>query len=325
MLFPRVFTSRHPWTKKSLSDQPSHPLKCEWADIQGQAEELKIPLRVLQNLSIPLENLSHITHDRNADAILHDTNYPSSYVFKPKEKTGKSYEEDGRPLGESYEALPNDRYRHFLPGRQVLPGYYCWWGVHNVTQTRVDVKEAIQKLGRKAHVVNYLKIQPTSHYGNHEFYGSFENILYFYSKSRRSIPTDIYLKVGGTLRYRYEICYVIIVCTQNDLIALIGFPNIHPRESHPFDSNGLVDRDGRITNPKAVPKFRPQFTVNYMKKNLSWENIAFAFYFPTQEDQYLVCHRSMISHKEIKHTRCISTQPVRGQGEKKIWKCPNDL
>ena len=273
--------------------------------------------------------MSHVTHNREARGIKASLSDRGVYTFKTKQKLGKEYIEDGRPLGESYVPI-NDKEEYLyrrVPGTEpVLPGYYSWWGVSLCKWEAQEVKEAVFNLKQQGtEVANYLKVPPESTYGNNEFVVTLSDIIQYYSYSRRNRGhgnIDIYLKVGGTLRYKREICYVIIVCTKMDEDLLSQFPYMKSDQQAPIDLCGLVDPSGKVINPMAVPIFRPQNVVNYYIGNsFSWEGVAFAFYFP-QKDKALLCPKdSSTSERKIEHSFCTIKYPL----DKYTWRCPNEI
>ena len=66
------------------------------------------------------------------------------------------------------------------------------------------------------YVPGYLAAEPESPYGSVAFSIQLSDILRDYEKARNIQGARVCLKVGGTLRYRKEICYVVIVCLKDD-------------------------------------------------------------------------------------------------------------
>ena len=84
---------------------------------------------------IPVDKLSHITHDAEAEFIKHE----KEFVFLPQRKMGKSYMWDGTPKGESFRAdfidhkkptfmgynWSQEKYRYVDSSESLMPeGYY---------------------------------------------------------------------------------------------------------------------------------------------------------------------------------------------------------
>ena len=173
-------------------------------------------------------------------------------------------------------------------------------------------------------LADYLKDPPESRYGNNEFSTKLANILQHYWRSRQCPMSEVYLKLGGTLRYREEICYVIMICTEEDLDSLSDFPNLNPEETEVFNSNGLLSKNGSIKNHCAVPIFKTEYPVQSCNNHsCSWEAMVFAFYYPSS-DSVLRCHKDNISCNRIDHGYCISTYPLMKYTGTE-WICPNDV
>ena len=87
-----------------------------------------------------------------------------------------------------------------------------------------------------------------SRYGDYGFVVGFKDLLKSYKQSRADIMDTadqaVCLLVGGTLRYRYEICYVVIVCTKHDQ-ELQCYPSLYT-QSDIFDHKGLVLLSGEV-------------------------------------------------------------------------------
>jgi hypothetical protein len=242
---------------------------------------------------------------------------------------GKAYLWDGSPMGESFQdaflkpnnAMPqldplHQRYKHISNSESLMPqGFYSWWGI---TLTSSD-KERLPD-----HLFNppmYMQSPPKSLYGNREFSGDICKLLQCYQTSHRSkkLP-DVYLLQGGTLRYSHEICYVVIVCTEEltrEPYSLTGYPPLSCNSV--LDPCGLTDVNGKVIDfsGKKTPILHP--------KNLStaesWESLAFAFYFPFA-GQELRCNVGDLAEGTISHDRCLKTVPPRPRTP---WVCPNDL
>ena len=284
--------------------------------------------------------MSHVTHNKEATAI---NESPGEFTFICRQKLGKSYTEDGRPLGESYREVAPNRYRYCqIPETDtVLPGYYSWWGVSLRVHWEEDMEDPRTKIQLQlsysnSYVANYLKEPVESPYGNNEYSTSFENILQCYAKSRHCSVEEIYLKLAGTLRYKLEICYVIVICTYSDLRSLRNFQTLTPKESEVLNPNNLLNANGSIKNCRAVPVFKTRYPVTWCGGNsCSWENMAFAFYFPSG-DQVLRCPRGTTKLKKIGHDKphyapCTSTYPLRyytndaKSRTETTWICPNKI
>lgn len=295
-----------------------------------------------------------MTHDKQAD----DIEFYSSkgFAFESKAKKGKKYAWDGSPIGETYVAIysddesdddnsedesgddddgdvtisdeptDNSKYKKVWDHERVLPGSYSWWGI-SLQEWYDDASDSTarrfqQKLKFEFEEVSgYLKSPPASPYGNNEFTGKLADVLECYRKSRGVADSDVYLVIGGTLRYKHEICYVVIVCTRKDTTRkLKDFPPLNARNQDVIELNGLVDEKGKFVNPDAVPEFK----LRHITKHINWESLAFAFYFSTSDE--LQCSSDMIKRLEIRHgephENCTSKQPLP-YGQRGSWNCPN--
>ena len=169
------------------------------------------------------------------------------------------------------------------------------------------------------YVANYLKDLSESIYGNCVFHCSFKDLLNAYAFSRRD-SHRLYIKRGGTLRYRGEICFVLIVCTESDQLH---FPRLHRRGN--FETNGLINKDGRVINRGAIANFHPRHIIQWArddegdrKKIYSYITAAFAFYYPNKDGKLVVDRKKCRATEIDKHTdeRCL---------KKKNGICPNNL
>ncbi len=104
-------------------------------------------------------------------------------------------------------------------------------------------------------VPGYLATPPDSPYGNVAFSIQLSDLLQSYVKARAETEHEsmVCLKVGGTLRYRKEVCYVVIMCLENELTEL---PSLGGPEFPQFISNGFVNSKGMVTDPYKTPYFK---------------------------------------------------------------------
>lgn len=268
------------------------------------------------------------------------------FTFRPQAKLGKAYgQRDGTPLGETYrETQADSEEYHEIPRSEhfpVFPGFLSWWGIdvrewYQTTQKECALLAAVRanhEAGRYA--PGYLAKKTGSPYGNRAFSISFTDILSDYKRSRNDVhpdaDTEVCLKVGGTLRYRYEICYVIVVCMQGDDLGTM--PNVKGNTPS-FVHNGLLDENGVVVDYSKTPEFTAQSIVKSMitgfdpvfgrnvYDNFSWEQLVFAFYFPNQ-DQVLQCKNVQQSKVQHDPPTCTSKRPPP-DNEWDSWYCPNN-
>ena len=272
---------------------------------------------------MPASRLCHATHNQQASHIA--SRGDGYYHLTPREKVGKSYVEGGCPLGESYRCILTQTpdahtpcYRYIPDTEPVFPGYYSWWGL------ALDPQISLPWIESEC-LPPYLKRPPESVYGGNAFESDFPDLLQSYAASRGCGVEDIYLKVGGTLRYKREIAYVVIVCTSHDLGALnIYYPITHAPPDV-FDPSGLVDDDGKVIDMARVP----YFTTCYVNTYTSYETLNFAFYFSSPLEDFK-CPSSTVEVHPIDHPFCIRTQPMvtwYNQNTRRFdtrWSCPDN-
>ncbi len=300
VLFPR-FTSQTPWGEE--------------ANFYNQPPVL-----------IPISRLCHITHEFEAGGIEGDT----QFTFIPTKKLGKQFSWDGSPLGTTYRKISDNKYKEIRHSEDnpVFPGYLSWWGINTQEENIMDQVRANKDNGR--YPPAYLSNPPGSHYGNKAFSTKLEHILLDYQRSRDDRPNEeAYLRGAGTLRYRHEICYVIMVCMQGDNVQdTFALPQNDPNGI--INLKGMVDEQGVVINYSEIPIFQPKSIVKYEQVNRNykcydWENLAFCFYFPSR-DQNLICNKMTCSKEDIAHNppKCTATRPDPDNLRTK-WKCPNEL
>ena len=231
--------------------------------------------------SYKIWNISHITHKRNVVEMDRGT----QYCFKAAKKYGKcGYEvTDGSPLGESYRCdlkrhIPTARteYTPVTKDQLVLPdGYYIWFGASTTK---------------------------CSMYGSEKLTTGFKSVLGKFKwcqkdPDEKELP-DVYFRVGGTLRYRNEICYVIVVHTETEASAEIkALPPL--RNNAHFKLNRFLDARGRVVDWEATPEFIPK-----LYSNGSYDHFAFAFYFDDC-DNPLYLEKSKVKKSQVEHKQCI--------------------
>ena len=224
-------------------------------------------------------------------------------------------------------------YKQVNRSNDLLPGFYSWWGIHlsEPDQSLLALSEAERDTLKKerVYVPNY--ISQSSNYGNNCFYSSYEDALESYATSRETATSQLCFKVGGTLRYRHEICHVVIVCKQDDT-ALSSYAAIQDDTALSSYAPITIARvrkqenlvDGKVKNVDHY-NFQAQYVISKIKeKNVSYENLAFAFYFPT--NSCLRCRKGSVQRCSIEHTekQCTKTMPIPGEPDQK-WECPNKI
>ncbi len=282
---------------------------------------------------MPIHKISHITHNKEAEAIMKIT--ASNFTFNATRRVGKDYRWDGSPMGESFrysplpslsqvpDLPPNSPYMFIKPGQSLMAeGNYSWWGVQFDPQYSTTIKPTdFERYRSDYRCPNYLKNPPSSPYGNNEFSGELTDILNCYRNSRNPvIPPDTYLLPGGTLLYIHEICYVIIVCTQDDLSQVRCQISASEKSSEPVvNLRGLVDKNNKVIDYSGNKV--PQLNIHLLSTN-EWQNLAFAFYFPDNSNKQLSCPNNIVQRSDINHhvQQCVKKGPRQGF---RGWFCPN--
>ena len=219
------------------------------------------------------------------------------YCFTAAKKYGKcGYEvTDGSPLGESYRCdlkrsapTAKTKYTPVTKDQLVLPdGHYIWWG----TSTG----------------------PPSSMYGSEKLTISFKSVLgTFKCGQTGDRDADVFFRVGGTLRYKKEICYVIVVHTDKASAEIKALPPL--KNTTNFKLKGFLDKDGRVADWKATPAFTSK---SY--SNGSFDHFAFAFYY-NNSDKPLRLEKSKVEKSQVKHTQCIRSFLPEGATK---WCCPD--
>ena len=275
----------------------------------------------LDEISIPIVKVVHNTHDREAARIEKKS---------PFEFTAKNDREAARIEKKSpFEFTANKKIARSGTGKtikvtsgnetqihgELFPGFYSWWSLYPEDTILAEIENEIDDLKTDeltVYVPNYLGVQKTSIYGKNAFVCDFRHLLICYAKSRSLEKglRDVCIRVGGTLAYHYEICYVLIVSLVDDKDTLSGFtPPLTKRDTADlFQLNDFIKSKGSI-NSEAVKclTFTPKHNITWANgEQYSYETTAFAFYFPDQQ-HCLQVERKSCSKEIYEHDkrRCI--------------------
>ena len=187
----------------------------------------------------------------------------------------------------------------------LLPGLLSWWSIHVQHWYKTDqgkrLRTAVRELERdKIYVPHTIQATPTSRYGNYRFSISFEDIVTSYVSSRPHCTSkNVYLLKAGTLVYSFEICYVIMVCMENDrneIDKLNKMPILH------IINNGEDDTVDVSTTLKSLSfKAKHIVTAKYPnEERYYYEELAFAFYFESNYEK-LCCEESKVTTSVVDH------------------------
>ena len=289
---------------------------------------------------IRITKVVHITHDREAARI---ETKPTSEKKSPFEFTAKNDREAVIEKKSPFEFTANKKIARSGTGKtikvtsgetkihdgELFPGFYSWWSLYPEDDILAKIEDEIDYLKTRDYnkltvfVPNYL--QKTSIYGKNAFVCDFRHLLICYAKSRslekglRSLEKglrsqekglrDVYIRVGGTLAYHYEICYVLIVCLVDDKDTLSGFTPLTKGDTADlFQLNDFIKSKGSINSEAdKCLTFTPKHNITWANgEQYSYETTAFAFYFPDQQHCFQVerksCSKEIYEHDK---RRCI--------------------
>ena len=298
---------RYPWGEGSFSEEMFQGQRMAYEvrsdTLRDNASKLSDERRTL---SVPITHLSHCTHNEQARQIEGNDEYLcfKSYMKTPRKNTHE-YNIETRTTKELFGK------------RSVLPGNLSWWGISTFEWYEgddprgIETKQIVKKLAQidtdtdeNIYVPPYLqscvlkkRACANSVYGGNSFPYPIRNLIESYRQSR-SENAKIYFKKAGTLRYRHEICYVILVCTEEDLqnedissMPGAGEPDINMgRRMKYFNlSDESIAPDGKLKKKKITPEFISEYPIRAIytgppgqrvKRFYSWDTLNFAFYFP---------------------------------------------
>lgn len=266
-----------------------------------------------------IESLYHVTHQREFDQIFEPGH--NQFCLRSHEKKGKhGYNvSDGSPLGDSYSALHNDdpptedsQYRYHSPDVSLLPGSYIWWSVGIEPQHKIF---AYNNFWASEIFPN----GQSSIYGSKKIYGDFKDVLVAYQECfGKNLPPPIELRIGGTLRYKREVCHIVIVNA-----AIPDHDDVRNDYNYPIWSDAEGVQVGIYYNDdNKVFHAEVRFIVKngLIGQGCSWDHVVFAFYFPENGSE-MVCRKPPFDNTEVPHSRewCRRSRWDRGQ---KL--CPDD-
>lgn len=309
ILFPSRHVSYLPWEPYDWENVPNIP--------------------GFRNVQIPIRSLCHVTHNRQFIEIVSEQ--PGSFILKSHRKVGKSgyFNYDGSPVGHSFVAaeadgIPHDRslYHCVGPEDNLLPGSFIWWSV--------DINDPLNPPPgfRTSPLFN----PHNSPYGRNKIWGSFKDVLSAYQESfpcdeQGRYPT-IQLRVGGTKRYKCEVCYVVIACAtyrdrepplDNDVYPIWPPGRNMIRFNEDTNKVEWVD-DIWITIRNSI-NFQDA-TPQHCKQFFSWDQYVFALHF--NDDQHrMICQQSSFMHTGLFQHYCLRKIPH--PHDRYNWVCPDEI
>ena len=253
--------------------------------------------------TFPIRRLIHATHKLQAESIV------KANMFIPKPLTSSP--------GYTYKLTldPDPRVTTYpLPIHgEILPDQYVWFTIAvDLTLEQKDACRRILGLPLDAKGKGFRYRQPLkladyienhSRYGNYAFQIDLPTVIENYRHSRRHFGSDkfpdVYLKNGGTKRYKNTATYTIIVCAVHHSDPLPQLPNLDQyeiRKQSVFDPKGFLDRNGRVrcnafgnVTRDSIPEFHPKaITVGQLDNETQqwiyhdWDQVDFAFHFPKE-------------------------------------------
>ena len=261
-------------------------------------------------VKIQVNEVTHITHCEQFRKILER----GRLQFKANEKLGRmnSYLTKDGEMGKS------------VHGVALLPGNYSWWGIELPSGFPPPQLEG-QCDGLRP-ILSPLFKPSESIYGTVKIKTMFSELKRSYCQSRlaslgRSIgpgSVKVGFKIGGTLFYKREVCFVIIMYMKRD-----------PRAEANLDEYPDCDFDNELTI------FRPFSRVEYDERCIpsSWDTYVFALFFPLEESEALLqmnreqLNLSLVSHYNFdsngKRIRYGSLENNICHSSKKVGHCPD--
>ena len=248
-----------------------------------------------QNRQINVDRFCHDTHMKTYEQIRQEN---GGYAMIPRMKSGKeTYRRDGQLKGGTYTPIGNDTpaeingdtgYRRIETERAVLPGYYIWWSIHvDNADNPDDLPPYIVKLS-----IPFIH-PPQSRYGKKRISTSSLHLLQSYQDGfvNNGHYPHLQFRNGGTLRYMYEICYVVIVCAEGHFTgADDDYPHFPAFNIEYADDSGRITSVGQwsvtIRNGKSTVRKHPDRLDPSIP--FSWDHYAFAFHFPDKTRKMII-------------------------------------
>lgn len=261
---------------------------------------------------VVIQYAQHSTHSPEMDQIL--DNKPGTASFNGAAKVAKVSHKDNKPCVQTWRNEGHNLVQCHLE-ENVLGGSYIWFGAPD----RID--DSPQHVFREEQASeeefrNSCKVE--SRYGMHTFVTDIHKLLQAYQEqiangqvSNGNIAPRVVLRCGGTLLYKWEVCYVVIVTYQDDGIhdafPPVTDPSIYDNAKSPlFNWCTLVDDEGCYGKGNHYPVFLPRH--EKLDHSHYWDQVVFAFYLPPGK-QLILPKDSLVGGgplvtKHDKDTRC---------------------
>ena len=171
----------------------------------------------------------------------------------------------------------------------MLPGTYVWFGVAHVENERLDDRA-------------------TSIYGMWSYVVSLPSLLQRYME-RFGVPV---FRCGGTLHYQQEICYVVLITTEDDILhGDETYPRLTAESSgpsHVLDCSKFLDSNG---HPINLAKFhcrkqnKEKIKAPIFRPAHEQDHVVFAIHVPDRMELILHdCDLLTSDPIEVEHTYC---------------------
>ena len=192
----------------------------------------------------------------------------------------------------------------------MIKGNLSWWEADAYSWYESDDVRGHSLYSKRIFISHFMSNPRESRYGHSGFVVGFKDLLKYYQQSRTDVVNSqdraVFLRVGGTLRYWFEICYVVIVCTRHDL-ELECYPSLYDH-SNTFDHKGFVLPSGEIKttffeSPESID-FKLKHVIKCVptRQYSCYEAPGFAFYYPeTSTTSSLKCPPDKVTKVPINH------------------------
>ncbi len=261
-----------------------------------------------ENRQIKVDRFCHDTHRREYTCRQIRPQENGNCTMIPRTKTGKKIKgETYTPISAHAQAKITDvtSYRKIETDEEVLPGYYSWWAIHktdNPPPPPVDIT-----------VSDLFKDQPTSRYGSKRISTTSLHLLQSYQDgfvNKGGQYPLLQFRNGGTLRYKHEICYVVIACAKDHFTGTDDdYPIIPANIQYDDSDNGRITSVGEwsvtIRNGVTTKRKDKRQSIPY------WDHYVFAFHYPA-EDYRLVLPSAHVDVENVEHNFCIKREDQGG-------------
>ena len=287
---------------------------------------------------IRIKRLAHTTHEASYKSIRKKTPF-NCFKFNKvcgKEKRSPKAKCDcytyKQPLGaKKFQLVP--------PDDQLLPGYYSWWEVDFEDDTRQKlITEIIEEFGstrtetktspldqrtlpqllkiahkEKLNLPTY--IQGKGYHGPHKFSANLGTLLQRYKEARdgmmveeetRDGGSQVIFRFAGTLRYKYQVSSVVLVCCDCDY-ELERYKTLnHVRRFHMQKLPECAD-----LAEQYLDFYSDSITIMSSKdySRSFWHQAVFAFYSPTEEMVLRLEESKDGEWKDVWHPICATYGP----------------